>query len=376
MRQQPVIDAAIEADVAALDPHRLPILSVGTRCAAILGRWFPSFEGYDVALTGPLSQTCRHGVVDLNAKAILIQAKALSDRYEPAPETLAGLEANEWFEARPADVRAISDAGDPDRSELERALAARTAAMIQPKRDAALRSTLANLASGFGRTDPSDAELRPVRKVCGPYVGRAGRELPPGGSEIRQAVGAACQAGEKAVGLRRAKSALAAAHVEDVLGDAQLGLTAPDGRVSFADPRRIVVAAAGNGLQVTFQRTGWLFWSRTQMRITSLGGDTASLVGRLDLETRADGVRVWRIVELPSLPGLDGPAATMACLTQGQGAADTVLALGFAAALSFYFDAPLTGIAMIGGAAETAAVADRCAAARQSTFAGPYAAAQ
>ena len=58
-----------------------------------------------------------------------------------------------------------------------------------------------------------------------------------------RAAGDACREGERQVGVRRARAALAAVHVDDVVGDGMLGLTTPDGRVTFADPRAIVAAA-------------------------------------------------------------------------------------------------------------------------------------
>ncbi|MDE4909558.1 MULTISPECIES: hypothetical protein [unclassified Methylobacterium] len=192
-----------------------------------------------------------------------------------------------------------------------------------------------------------------------------------------RAAGDACREGERQVGVRRARAALAAVHVDDVVGDGMLGLTTPDGRVTFADPRAIVAAAAINGVQVAFRRiTSWLFWSRTRIQITPLGRDEPVLIGTLIPETRADGVWVWRVVGLPSLPGLDGPFATMAYLTQGHETANAAVSLGLAGAAAFFlFDAPRSAGELIGTGFDIATTSARCSSARRTYLAVTYAAA-
>ncbi|MCB4806496.1 hypothetical protein QO001_006468 [Methylobacterium brachiatum] len=373
MRQQPGIDAAIRAGLAALDPKAVPILSVQTRCAAVLGRWFTTFDGFDLALTRPLSQTCREAAAALNAKAIDIRARAVADRFEEVPKTLVGLEVNGWFEPEPDDLQVVHELRDPNRNEVDQALRARTTALVQPMRSAARVAAIGEVISRYENAELDDAGLGPVRRICGPYVGHAIRPLPPGGDDLRKAVGDACREGEKQVGVRRTRMAFAAAHVGDVVGDGMLGLTTPDGRVAFADPRAIVAAVAINGVQVAFRRTmWWLFWSRVHIQITPLGRDAPALIGTLIPETRADGVRVWRVV---GLPGLDGPFATMACLTQGHEAADAAVGLGLAgAAALFLFDAPHTGGELIGTGFDIARTSARCSRARQTYLAVTYAA--
>jgi hypothetical protein len=378
MRQQPSINAAIKVGFAALDPNVPPVLSVRTRCAAVLGRWFTGFDGFDLALTVPLMHTCRDGAVARNAQAIDIRARALADRFAEAPKTLVGLEVNDWFEPTTEDLQAAHDPRDPGRGDVDEALRARTAALVQPLRDVARDAAIREVVARYAPADPSDANLLPARRICGPYLGRSTRPLPSGGDDLRKAIADACRAGERQVGVRRAEVALAAAHVDDVLADGPLGLTALDGRVSFMDPRALVVAAAANGVQVAFRRTSWwFFWSREHVHITPLGRDAPVLEGTLVPETRADGVRIWRVTALESLPGLEGPFATVACLIQGQQeVANTILGLGLAGVASFFvFDAPHTGGALFRTAIEMDATSTRCVSARQSYFAVTYAAA-
>lgn len=368
LRQQPAITRAIQAAIAAVDVERGPILSVSARCSAILGRWFPAGVAFDPDLTGPLQATCRHEADGLNAKAVAARAATIAARIERAPRTLAGLEQNGWFEPTAADIQGATDPGDRDRGEVEASLKARTAAVVRPWREAAWESALAEIADGYIRSGLTDSALITARGRCAPYLALPGRPLPAGGEDLRAAVTAACRAQEGRIVARRVEAALAEAHINDVLGPGRLATSSPDGRPISLNPRAVVAAAAINGYQVRFQRTtSWGFQTRTTIAITPLGGVTPTLDGTLEPETRSDGVPIWRIAALRDLPGLDGPLATLACLTQGSQAALASLVSMFAGTfIGLAADAPYTAGALIldgtNGLLEVAACGDAKAA--------------
>ncbi|GJE52133.1 hypothetical protein GOFOIKOB_5201 [Methylobacterium tardum] len=377
MRQQPAIDTAIRAGFAAIDPNQGPILSVRARCTAVLGRWFASLEGFELTLTGPLQQTCQREARALNERAVDIHAKAVTARFVTAARSVAGLEQNGWFEPSADDLQTVHDPRDPDWGEVDRLMRARTQAMIQPSRDAARNAAVSEIADLYGQAHLTDAELQPARRVCEPYLAKPTRTLPSGGGSVRDTIREACREQENRVGLRRAEKAVAVAGIETVLGKGRLVLTAPDGGLSYVDPRALVIAAAANGLQVTFERTSsWFFWTRERVRITSLGRDNPVLSGDLTADRHPTLGPVWRVTELQELPGLAGPLATLACVAQGQQAVDTLLTLGLAGAASlFIFDAPRTGAELIGIALDGVAGATRCETARRGYFAAPSASA-
>lgn len=349
LRQQPAITMAIQAAVAAVDAEHGPILSVSARCSGILGRWFPASGAFDRDLTAPLQATCRREADGLNAKAVTTRAERIVARFERIPRTLAGLEQNGWFEPSVAEIRGTTDPNDRDRGEIEAALQARTAAAVRPWREAAWEAALAEIADGYTRAELTDAALTAARARCAPYLGKPGRVLPAGGTDLRAAATAACKAQEGRIIARRVEAALAKAHVADVLGEGRLTTRTPDGRAISLNPRALVAAAAGDGYQVGFRRsTTWAFRTRTTILITPLGRAEPALAGTLEPETRADGVSVWRIATLQDLPGLDGPQATLACLTQGSQAALGPLASIFAGTLvAVAADAPYTAGALL-----------------------------
>lgn len=349
LRQQPAITTAIRATVAAVDAEHGSILSVSARCSGILGRWFPVGSTFDRDLTAPLQATCRQEVDGLNAKAVTARAEKIGARFERAPQTLAGLEQYGWFEASAAEIQGTTDPNDRDRAGVEDALRARTAAVVRPWRKAAWESALAEIADGCARAGLTDAALATARWRCAPYLGKPGRLVPAGGEDMRAAVAAACRAQEERVVARRVEAALAEAHVADVLGPGRLATSSPDGHAVFLNSRAVVAAAAVNGYQVRFRTsTSWAFQSRTTIAITPLGSMAPALDGALEPETRADGVPIWRITALEDLPGLDGPLATLACLTQGSQAALASLASMAAGTLiGMATDAPYTAGALI-----------------------------
>lgn len=347
LRQQPTITTAIRVAVAEVDPEHGPILSVSARCSGILGRWFPAGSTFDRDLTAPLQATCRREVDELNAKAVTARAEKISARFERAPRTLAGLEQNSWFEPSVLEIRGATDPNDRDRGEVEGALQARTSAAVRAWREAAWETALAEIADGYTQAGLTDAALNPARARCAPYLGKPGRMLPAGGADLRAAAAAACKAQEGRIVARRVEAGLAEAHVADVLGEGRLMTRTPDGRAISLNPRALVAAAAADGYQVGFRRTTtWAFRTRTTILITPLGRAGPALAGTLEPETRADGVPVWRIATLQDLPGLDGPQATLACLTQGSQAALGPLASIFAGTL-VAADAPYTAGALL-----------------------------
>ncbi|MCJ2030435.1 hypothetical protein MKK50_13645 [Methylobacterium sp. J-043] len=373
MRQQPGIDAAIRASITALDPKLGPILAVGTRCSGVLGRWFTASDGFDLTLTGPLHQTCREQAQGLNARAVDIRAQALAARFAAAPKTLDGLERNGWFAVSADELQAAHDPRDPERGEVDALMQARTEALVQPLREAAREAALTEIRDLFERAGLGDAELQPARRICSPYVGGTTRTLPPGGADLRKAISDACREQENRVAVRRAEAAVATAEIEPVLGEARLVLSAPDGRQTYADPRAVVIAAAGNGLQISFRRTtSWFFWTTETLRVTPFGRDNPALVGHLVADTHPAGGQVWRVTDLQALPSLDGPFATLACLTQGPEAAQALAGLGLAGMASiFLLDLPRTGVELLSAAGTLTTSMGQCADARRSYFALP-----
>lgn len=373
MRQQPGIDAAIRTSLAALDPNQGPILAVGTRCSGVLARWFSTFDGFDLTLTGPLRQTCRQQAQGLNERAVDIRAQALAARFAAAPKTLDGLERNGWFAVSADDLQAAHDPRDPERGEVDALMQTRTDTLVRPLREAARDAALAEIRGLYEQAGLDDAELQPARRICGPYLGRSTRALPPGGTDLRQAIGDACRDQEKRVAARRAEAAVAAAGIEPILGKGRLVLSAPDGRLTYADPRALVIAAAGNGLQVSVRRTtSWLFRTKESLRVTPLGRDTPVLAGDLAADTHPSGGQVWRVTDLQTLPGLDGPFATLACLTQGPEAAQALAGLGLAGMASiFLLDLPRTGVELFLAAGTLTTSMGQCEDARRSYFALP-----
>lgn len=373
MRQQPEIDDAIRTSFATLDPNQGPILAVGTRCTGVLGRWFSSFDGFELSLTGPLQQTCRQQAQGLNERAVDIRARALAARFATAPKTLDGLERNGWFGVSADDLQAAHDPRDPERGEVDTLMQTRVDALVRPLREAARDAALAEIRGFYEQAGLADAELQPARRICGPYLGRSTRMLPPGGGDLRQAIGEACRDEEKRVVVHRADAAFAAAGIEPVLGKGRLVLSAPDGRLTYADPRAVVIAAAGNGLQVRFRRTtSWFFWTKENLRVTPFGRDTPVLAGDLAADTHPSGGKVWRVTDLQALPGLGGPLATLACLTQGPEATHALASLGLAGMVSiFVLDLPRTGVELFLAAGTLSTSMGQCEDARRSYFALP-----
>ena len=349
LRQQPTITTAIRSAVAAVDVERGPILSVNARCSAILGRWFRTGVKFDADLVDPLQATCRREVEALTAKAIAARAAMITARFERSPRTLAGLEQNGWFEPSAEEIQGATDPNDRDRGEVESALRARAATVVRPWREAAWESALSEVANAYARAGLTDISLTSARGRCAPYLSMPGRSLPAGGTDLRTAVAAACRAQEGRVLARRVEAALAEAHIADVLGRGRLATSSPDGRAVSLKPRAVVAAAAANGYQVRFRRsTSWGFQTRTTMQITPLGSTEPALDGTLEPEARADGVPVWRVTALEDLPGLDGPLATIACVTQGSQAALASLAnMAAGTLIGIAADAPYTASALI-----------------------------
>lgn len=373
MQQRPAIDADIRKTFAGLDPERGPILGIGTRCSAVLGRWFSSFDGFELTLTGPLQQTCREDAQRLNARASDLRAQALTAQIAGAPKTLDGLERNGWFSVSDDAIAGVHDPRDPERGEVDQLVRSRTEALLQPVREAAREAALKEIRGLYDPTRLSDADLEPARRICGPYLGRTTRALPPGGGDLKAEIRQTCSEEEGQVVVRRAEAAVAASDIDAVLGKGRLVITTPDGRQAYAEPRAVVMAAAGNGLQIKFRRTRtWLFWTKESLHVTPFGRDNPMLNGDLEPEIDPAGERLWRVKDLQILPGLDGPFTTLACLTMGPEAAQAVVGLGLAGMASlFVLDLPRTGSNLIWAAGTLTTNMAQCESARRSFFTRP-----
>jgi len=361
MRQQPAIGTAIKANLNAADVADGPVLSVRARCETALGRWFRSFDGFKLAFTGPLRQTCSDEAGRLVDRAIDVRAKAVAAKLEGAPRTLDGLEQRNWFEPSSSDLSAVADPRDPGRDGVVTLMTDRTIAMTRPFREEAQVNAITGLEKAYADGGLSDIRLRLARNLCGPYLGSATRTLPAGGGTVRKAIETACRGQEGKVAVARGIAAQAKADIDAVLDKGTLTVLSPRGETVTVDPRMVVTAAAANGFQVTFQQSRTLlFAKRYAIRITPFGHDTPALDGALEPETRADGVALWRIAHLDGLPGVDGPLATLSCVARSKkDGGDTVVlaAAGLAAAAA---DAPWTAGLFLGAAFAEAASSSAC----------------
>lgn len=372
LRQQPALTTAITAGIAASDNPHGPVLSVQARCDVVLGRWFTTFDGFDLGFTGPLRQGCASeakGVID---RALEIRAKTVAASLQAAPRTLEGLERNGWFEPSQGDLDAVADPRDAGRDEIVRLMREKTLTLTNPLRDVAKVAAVSQVAKAYAEDGPTDAGLRSARNVCAPYLGTGSRSIPPGGGLVRSAIEAACRDEEKKITAKRVVAAVTASNVDGVLGKGMLAVVAPEGTTQSVDPRMLVVAAAANGFQVAFSQTRSLFLSRTYaLRITPLGQDAPALGGVLVPEPRADGVEVWRVTELDRLPALDGPLATLSCIARGRVDGKDIAVLAAAAGIAaVVFDASQTAGTLLGAAFEGLTSASICQAARQSFIGG------
>lgn len=361
MRQQPAIGTAIKASLNTADAADGPVLSVRARCETALGRWFRSFDRFELAFIGPLRQTCATEAGQLVDRDIDVRAKSVAARLEGAPRTLDGLEQRNWFEPSSSDLSAVADPRDPGRDGVVTLMTDRTIAMTRPFREEAQVNAITGLEKAYADGGLTDAGLRPARNLCGPYLGSATRTLPAGGGTVRKAIETACRSQEAKVAVARGISAQAKSNIDTVLDKGNLTVLSPRGETVTVDPRMVVTAAAANGFQVTFQQSRTLFFAkRYAIRITPFGQNAPALDGALEPETRADGVALWRITQLDGLPGIDGPLATLSCVARSKkDGGDTVVlaAAGLAAAAA---DAPWTAGLFLGAAFTEAALSSAC----------------
>ena len=85
-----------------------------------------------------------------------------------------------------------------------------------------------------------------------------------------------------------------------------------DGRLGWEPPAALVNGAAVDGVQVRFAQGGLL--TSPSMTVTPFGRGSPALSGSLRRVTRDDGVEMLEVRGMESLPGLDGPFATLRCL--------------------------------------------------------------
>lgn len=367
-RQGPEVTAAVQAGLAALDPARERILSVQARCTAVLGHWFSQVGDFERKLTDPVSQACHEGTEAFNSKAVETRARALTARLETAPRTLEGLERNTWFEPTEAEIQAVIDPRDPRRNEVEKALRGSVGSLVQPAREAALKAARTEIASLYDTGGVSDVALVPARRLCGPYFNDGTRALPTGGGTVRPHLVKACKDGEAAVLNRRLEAAITASHLDEVLGTEALAMSTPGGGLVAVNPREFVAWASLNGLQVSFVRKG-LFRTPSAVRVVPIGEDNPALVAALTRVDRADGTRLWRLDDMPTLLGLSSPLHTLACLMVNEAQAST----GIGAELLIGIVAQLVGLHRTGDGIMSNAVGAQmdlnvCKGARASYF--------
>ncbi len=85
-----------------------------------------------------------------------------------------------------------------------------------------------------------------------------------------------------------------------------------DGRLGWEPPAALVNGAAVDGLQVRFAQGGLL--TSPSMTVTPFGRGSPALSGALRKVPRGDGIEMLEVRGMGSLPGLDGPFATLRCL--------------------------------------------------------------
>jgi len=185
-------------------------------------------------------------------------------------------------------------------------------------------------------------------------------------SEARAWVTGVCRTGYDVMLARRLAKADADSGVGQVFTPGMpFWVRTPDGALQAADPAQLVHDAAVDGLQVVFG-PGGLFRS-PKVGVTPFGRTQPRLDGTLRKLVRADGVEGLEVTGLPSLPGLDGPAATIICLAlpTAQAAYEGQLQTVFGILLGGLLDAPRTGGEMARTGWQTAEAAAACQVAKR-----------
>jgi hypothetical protein len=165
--------------------------------------------------------------------------------------------------------------------------------------------------------------------------------------------------------------ATAAANLPGTFGSGgKLGVPShEDDRLNEIDPTALVQAAAIDGIQVSFRSSG--LFSGPTMWITPFRRSSPRLDGKLEAVKHRDGMEALAIIGLQTLPGLDTPEDTIACL-------DTPLEQAFAnvkarrlggLAAAMFSDVPEEGGRAVANSFQTGAALEACNAAK-TAFAG------
>ncbi len=371
LAQQPRAVRAVQAEAAAPAPTSGPIASVQARCQAAVGRAYPALTDDDPAVTGPVWQACEAAAGpalerDLDARLAPAIARVLS-----APRTLAGLEATGWFELPAAVLAEAAEGATPypavPADDPSRRLRARFEQAVGAARQEATGRAVAQVGQAYAAaSDNAGSALAAARALCGPYLGsaEANRAVPISTSEARRAVQQACRSEEAEAPGRGCKAALLRFGADNPFARERLWVAAPDGQRVPVEAAPLVCAAGMDGFQVSTRGTGWLGRGH-ELRITPVGRDAPALAAPLEQVRRADGVLVWHVGALTGLPGLDGPLATVACLSAPASQAANVTLWGvLGGALLHLGGQPEGGNGLIGNALGQHAAATACAAAK------------
>lgn len=165
--------------------------------------------------------------------------------------------------------------------------------------------------------------------------------------------------------------ATAAAHVPDTFGSSgKLGVPShEDDRLNEIDPAALVQAAAIDGVQVGFRSSG--LFSGPTMWITPFDRGSPRLNGKLEAIRHRDGTTALAITKLETLPGLDAPEDTIACLGTPleQAVADVKAKRLGGLAAAMFSDEPGEGGRAMANSYRTGAALEACNTAK-ATFAG------
>jgi hypothetical protein len=363
--RQPTLIAEVKNVFARVNLGEGTLIPVEARCDNLLRRWFDRLDSFDQALTGPVWQVCEKEAAAFNSRSIDARIASLKGIIASAPRSLEGLEKANWFELPDSVSRSWVDPFGVGSQDLQRMIGSRFEMEVGTTRREATQNALDTIRSVYADAASDEQKVGQAVALCGPYLDpkNGGRMLPPGGGKTRAAIQEECRRSKSSLAARLCDQAITQADPDGTFG-ASVAVPAPGGRLISVDLRRLVCASAADGIRVAFTISGLIFKTH-EVRISPWNKSAPSLKGTLEKMARPDGVEGWRVTKLESLPGLDGPLATLSCLTMSAsdaGAVTTAAALGgLAAAL---FDAPDTAERLFGGAIDNFASAAACAAAK------------
>ena len=404
----PAMTAALPS-VVATALVKDPSLDENALCRSILSAWLPA--GLPPTIAEPARDAClreaRRAIAQAaedraraNAQAAAREASAraaslaseqratVAPRPLPAPEDTAAWQSGNRRPVKPDDNGAASRIAPGTYAEAQTSRASLDAAAARSRKEATVR-LVEQISAAFASA--GGAETPDVARMC------AGQARPPGdvmlgnilgqqpnpdavrrqlegfqaadglsASEARAWVTGVCRTGYDAMLARRLAKADADSGVGQVFAPGMpFWVRTPDGALQAADPARLVHDAAVDGLQVVFVPGGLL--RSPKVGVTPFGRTQPRLDGTLRKLVRADGVEGLEVTGLPSLPGLDGPAATIICLAlpTAQAAYEGQLQTAFGFLLGGLADAPRTGGEMARNGWQAAEAAAACQVAKR-----------